>query len=111
LVMCGPGNNGGDGAAIARLLHHKGALVDGLLLGKAADSKGDAKTNFEAALAIARDATPDFRFVEIGTKEQFWQEATAHPHTLFIDAIFGTGLTRPASGLFEEAIHQFTEPT
>jgi len=111
LVICGPGNNGGDGAAIARLLHHKGALVDGLLLGKAADSKGDAKTNFEAALAIARDATPDFRFVEIGTKEQFWQEATAHPHTLFVDAIFGTGLTRPASGLFEEAIHLFNDHT
>ncbi|HXU10137.1 MAG TPA: NAD(P)H-hydrate epimerase, partial [Blastocatellia bacterium] len=78
LIICGIGNNGGDGAAIARLLHHKGALVDGLLLGKAGDSKGDAKTNFEAALAITRDATPEFRFVEITTKEQFWQEATAH---------------------------------
>lgn len=111
LVICGPGNNGGDGAAIARLLHNKGALVDALVLGKVADSKGDAKTNFEAALGIARDATPDFRFVEIGTKEQFWQEATAHPHTLFIDAIFGTGLTRPASGLFEEAIHLFNDHT
>ena len=68
LIICGRGNNGGDGAAIARLLHHKGALVDCLLLGKVADSKGDAKTNFEAALDIARDATPDFRFFEIGTK-------------------------------------------
>jgi NAD(P)H-hydrate epimerase len=111
LIICGPGNNGGDGAAIARLLHNKGALVDCLLLGKVADSKGDARTNFEAALAIARDAKPDFRFVEIGTKEQFWQEATAHPHTLFVDAIFGTGLARPALGLFEEAIHLINDHT
>lgn len=105
LVICGRGNNGGDGAAIARLLHNKGASVDVLLLGSAADASGDARTNFEAALDIAAAAGETCRFVEIATTEQFWQEASAHPHTLFFDAVFGTGLTRPASGLFEEAIH------
>src|SRR5437867_2732046 len=50
LVICGRGNNGGDGAAIARLLHNKGAAVDVLVLGKVEDAKGDARTNFEAAL-------------------------------------------------------------
>lgn len=107
LVICGRGNNGGDGAAIARLLHDRGASVDALLLGRVEDATGDARTNFEAALDRATTATSnaDFRFVEVATKEQFWKEATAHPHALFFDAIFGTGLTRPASGLFEEAIH------
>jgi ADP-dependent NAD(P)H-hydrate dehydratase / NAD(P)H-hydrate epimerase len=105
LVICGRGNNGGDGAAIARLLHNRGASVDVLLLGKFEDSKGDARTNFQAALDIASTAGSSFRFVEIETAEQFWAEATVHPHALFFDAIFGTGLTRPASGLFEEAIH------
>jgi NAD(P)H-hydrate epimerase len=104
LVICGRGNNGGDGAAIARLLHGKGAPVDVLLLGRIEDSKGDANTNFRAAFDIATAAGSNFRFKEIETTEQFWAEATAYPHALFFDAIFGTGLKRPASGLFEEAI-------
>lgn len=111
LVICGRGNNGGDGAAIARLLHGKGASVDVLLLGRVEDSKGDANANFRAALDIASTEGSNFRFVEIETTEQFWAEATAYPHTLFFDAIFGTGLTRPASGLFEEAIHLLNDHT
>jgi ADP-dependent NAD(P)H-hydrate dehydratase / NAD(P)H-hydrate epimerase len=111
LVICGRGNNGGDGAAIARLLRSKGASIDLLLLGRVEDSKGDARTNFEAALEIAAKAGASFRFVEIETTEQFWEEATAYPHALFFDAILGTGLTRPASGLFEEAIHFLNDHT
>src|SRR5262249_41595418 len=111
LVICGRGNNGGDGAAIARLLHNKGASVDVLLLGRVEDSGGCAKTNFEAALDIAATARPNFRFIEIETAEHFWAEATANPHALYFDAMFGTGLTRPASGLFEEAIHLFNDHT
>jgi hydroxyethylthiazole kinase-like uncharacterized protein yjeF len=111
LVICGRGNNGGDGAAIARLLPGKGASVDVLLLGRVEDAKGDARTNFEAALDIAAAAGADFRFVEIETPEQFWAEATAYPHALFFDAIFGTGLARSASGLFEEAIHLLNDHT
>jgi NAD(P)H-hydrate epimerase len=111
LVICGRGNNGGDGAAIARLLHDKGAAVDVLLLGRVEDSSGDAKTNFEAALEIAAAAGPNFRFVEIEKIDQFWQEATTSPHDLFFDAMLGTGLTRPASGLFEEAIHLLNDHT
>lgn len=111
LVICGRGNNGGDGAAIARLLHEKGAAVDVLLFGRVEDSKGDAYTNFRAALDIASTNSPGLTLVEIETAEQFWAEATAHPHDLFVDAIFGTGLTRPASGLFEEAIHLLNDHT
>jgi ADP-dependent NAD(P)H-hydrate dehydratase / NAD(P)H-hydrate epimerase len=111
LVVCGRGNNGGDGAAVARLLHDKGASVDVLLLGRVADTKGDARINFETAAEIASTAKDTFRFVEVETKDQFWAEATSYPHTLFFDAIFGTGLTRPASGLFEEAIHLFNDHT
>ncbi|HXU07978.1 MAG TPA: NAD(P)H-hydrate dehydratase, partial [Blastocatellia bacterium] len=111
LVVCGRGNNGGDGAAVARLLHDKGASVDVLLLSRVADTKGDARINFETAAEISTAAKETFRFVEIETSDQFWAEATAYPHTLFFDAVFGTGLTRPASGLFEEAIHLFNDHT
>jgi NAD(P)H-hydrate epimerase len=111
LIICGRGNNGGDGAAIARLLHNKGCSVDTLLLGRVEDTKGDARTNFEAALDLASKAGGDFRFIEIEKPEQFWAEASAYPHALFFDAIFGTGLARPASGLFEEAIHLLNDHT
>ena len=111
LIICGRGNNGGDGAAIARLLHNKGCSVDMLLLGLVEDTKGDARTNFETAIDIAAKAGAGFRFVEIESPEQFWAEASAFPHALFVDAIFGTGLTRPASGLFEEAIHLLNDHT
>src|SRR5207237_1427834 len=47
LVLCGKGNNGGDGAAAARLLATSGAVVDVVLLAKLEDAKGDARTNFE----------------------------------------------------------------
>jgi ADP-dependent NAD(P)H-hydrate dehydratase / NAD(P)H-hydrate epimerase len=111
LIICGTGNNGGDGAAVARLLHHRGASVDVLLLGHVEDSHGDARTNFETALDIAKSSGSNFRFIEVASAEQFWAEATASPHALFFDAIFGTGLKRPASGLHEEAIHLLNEHT
>src|SRR5438477_12088350 len=72
LVICGRGNNGGDGAALARLLHARGASVDVLLLGRVEDSKGDARSNFEAALDIASGAGPAFTFAEVETSKQFW---------------------------------------
>jgi hydroxyethylthiazole kinase-like uncharacterized protein yjeF len=111
LIICGKGNNGGDGAAVARLLHKKGASVDALLLGRLREAKGDARTNFERALEIASGAGANFRLIEIEDPAQFWAEATAYPHTLFVDAIFGTGLTRPASGLFADAIHLLNDHT
>src|SRR5437588_4146279 len=111
LVICGRGNNGGDGAAIARLLHNNGAAVDVLLLGRVENSSGDAKTNFERARKIAESSPRDFRFVEIESINQFQQNATLSPHTIFFDAMLGTGLTRPASGLFEEAIRLLNDRT
>src|SRR5258708_2241702 len=47
-ILCGPGNNGGDGAALARQLAQAGVRVDVVLFGRLEDTKGDARTNFEA---------------------------------------------------------------
>ena len=46
LILCGKGNNGGDGAALARILAVQGAFVELVLFAKTSDTKGDAKTNF-----------------------------------------------------------------
>src|SRR5205085_6397634 len=53
LVLCGRGNNGGDGAALARQLCLQGVFVAVALLGRIADTKGDARTNFEIARSLA----------------------------------------------------------
>src|SRR3990170_3348393 len=45
-VLCGKGNNGGDGLVVARHLYNRGATVKVFLTGKRGDLKGDPKTNF-----------------------------------------------------------------
>src|SRR2546423_14031099 len=45
LILCGQGNNGGDGAALARVLSSLGASLRVILFGKVEDTKGDARTN------------------------------------------------------------------
>src|SRR3954454_24659213 len=47
LILCGPGNNGGDGAAVARQLSVAGANVVAVLLAKVQDTRGDAHANFD----------------------------------------------------------------
>lgn len=104
LVICGRGNNGGDGAAIARLIHAKGASVLLLLLGRVEDARGDARENFETARRIASSNSDTFRLIEVETSEQLKREAASRAHDVMFDAMLGTGLARPAAGLFQEAI-------
>jgi NAD(P)H-hydrate epimerase len=104
LIICGKGNNGGDGAAIARQLWLKDAFADVLLLGRIDEARGDARANFEIARAIASEDS-GLRMIEVADFDQLRQEAGSLPRDMYVDAIFGTGLVRPAAGLFEEAIH------
>ena len=104
LVFCGKGNNGGDGAAIARLVHEKNASVTVLLLGRVLETAGDARTNFERVLTLATTHRDTFSLVEVETAEQLTREAKAKPADICFDALLGTGLARPAAGLFESAI-------
>jgi hydroxyethylthiazole kinase-like uncharacterized protein yjeF len=115
LIICGKGNNGGDGAAIGRQLYARGARVDILLLGKIGDARGDARANFDAAHALAeKESTGEsgsggLRIVEIETPEALLREATSSSHDIVFDAIFGTGLTRPAAGIHADAIYFLKE--
>src|SRR5437867_8069183 len=47
LILCGKGNNGGDGAALARILLAEGAFVTVDLFGKVTETKGDVRANFD----------------------------------------------------------------
>ena len=103
LIICGKGNNGGDGAAIARLLVLKGASVDVLLLGRVDETRGDARTNFEIARSLAGESGR-LIFVETDTDDKLMGAARASHPDIVIDAVFGTGLGRPAGGIFKSAI-------
>src|SRR5687767_6192004 len=72
-VFCGKGNNGGDGAAVARQLWMRGALVDVILLGRVDDTKGDARTNFEIARALSETGS-GLGFREVDVSEVLWEE-------------------------------------
>ena len=91
LVLCGKGNNGGDGAALARILQLADAQVEIILFGKIEDTDGDARINFDAAKGII-DWVREFESREEWDEwfYQSWQD-----WAVVVDAVFGTGLNRP----------------
>lgn len=87
LILCGPGNNGGDGFVVARLLKAKGWPVRLVLLGEKDDLKGDAAVNAE------RWKGP------MGCLDEYIFENAPEGRELVVDALFGAGLTRPLEGV------------
>ncbi len=100
LILCGGGNNGGDGLAIARHLHNRGTPVFIGLATDPAGYRGDALTNWRIAGAMSLPHAP-------ATPELI----QAHSRDLIIDAIFGTGLSeapRPPFAQIAAAINDET---
>lgn len=94
LVLCGKGNNGGDGAALARILWTQGADVVVYLFGKVEETAGDARTNFE----LLKKLDPIIFFWEIEDPMDLFAK-NIYPNTeIVVDALFGTGLSRPLEG-------------
>jgi ADP-dependent NAD(P)H-hydrate dehydratase / NAD(P)H-hydrate epimerase len=116
LILCGRGNNGGDGAALARQLWLAGARVEVLLFGEVAETRGDARTNFEVVRQLAGaqpndgETSASLSFAEC-TSEEAWAErwAALRVCDVVVDALFGTGLTRPLAGLFRRVVRDVTE--
>ncbi|MBM3331187.1 NAD(P)H-hydrate dehydratase [candidate division WOR-3 bacterium] len=96
LVVCGKGNNGGDGFVVARLLLAKNAKPDCVLLGRAADITGDALFNYRLLAESGLNVHEASSGADI---EPLFQN-----RKLIVDAVFGTGLTRAPSGLAADAI-------
>jgi ADP-dependent NAD(P)H-hydrate dehydratase / NAD(P)H-hydrate epimerase len=92
-VLCGPGNNGGDGFAAARILAERGWHVRLAMLGDRALLRGDA------ALAAARWS---------GAVEPL-SPAALNGAELVVDAIFGAGLSRPVEGVVRAVIEAMAE--
>ena len=111
LILCGRGNNGGDGAALARGLTRAGMHCTVVLFGKLSETIGDARTNFEAVSRLASfeagspESPPPLTFIEcegIHAWEQIAKPRGAYD--VIIDALFGTGLGRPLEGVFAKVI-------
>lgn len=114
-ILCGRGNNGGDGAALALELSRAGVDVDVILFARIEDTSGDARANFEivakrASLeASSANRPPGLSFVECEDVET-WENLAKSSHTydLIVDALFGTGLTRPLEGILLKVIQHLT---
>ena len=111
LILCGKGNNGGDGAALARILWQQGADVEVCLFGKIENTEGDARVNFEIVKKISElegfELTQaDLAFEEIATLEEWLEYDSLNFHSddpdVLVDAVFGTGLSRPLEDLYEQ---------
>ena len=107
VVLCGPGNNGGDGFVTARLLHQLGWIVEVYLYGKPDDLPKDAKANMERwqAFGAVGDLLKDFN------PQISWRTAD-----LAVDALFGSGINRALPELvtvlfsLDDATDIFAEP-
>jgi len=97
VVLCGPGNNGGDGFVVARLLKQRGWTVEVYLYGDEAKLPPDAAENcrrWREAGEVQHLAMNETRFDTASGKFIRLSE-----YDLTIDAIFGIGLTRPFEDL------------
>jgi hydroxyethylthiazole kinase-like uncharacterized protein yjeF len=96
VILCGPGNNGGDGFVVARLLREWGWEVDVRFHGEATRLPPDARANHDLWCAMG----------PVG------RGAPAGPADLIVDALFGTGLTRAVEDPeLREAFRRIAEAT
>ncbi|UYN93053.1 MAG: NAD(P)H-hydrate dehydratase [Enhydrobacter sp.] len=93
LVLCGPGNNGGDGFVVARHLKMAGWAVRVALLGAASHLRGDAA--WAAGLWKGQEAP--------------LSTALLAGRPLIVDALFGAGLSRPVDGVAGEVIDRIND--
>ena len=98
-VLCGRGNNGGDGFVVARTFLQRGVDVSVFLIGQVSDVRGDARTNLDilGRLGVTVVEIADGQAWELHLSE-------VRDCDLIIDAIFGTGLNAPVHGLIESVI-------
>ncbi len=99
VIVAGKGNNGGDGFVVARHLWNMGLRPSVILLGSKAEVRGDAAVNLGIAgnmgIPIAEVLSPE---------DWKGQRKTLARADLIVDALFGTGLTMPAEGLYARVI-------
>jgi ADP-dependent NAD(P)H-hydrate dehydratase / NAD(P)H-hydrate epimerase len=100
-VFCGPGNNGGDGLAIARLLARKGYNVNVFIL--------QFSSNFSADFQINLEQLKNVGGVEISLLAEVDEFPDLPAGSIVIDAIFGSGLSKPVTGFPARVIRHINQ--
>ena len=98
-VLCGRGNNGGDGFVVARTLLQRGIEAAVFVIGSVEAVRGDARVNLDILGRLGATV------VEI-SDEQTWELhfSEISQCSLIVDAIFGTGLKAPLGGMMETVV-------
>ncbi|MDM1553396.1 MULTISPECIES: NAD(P)H-hydrate dehydratase [Chryseobacterium] len=95
VLFCGNGNNGGDGLAVARMLYLKGFDVEVLVKDLTGKFSEDASVNLKRLGSISGISVRNFDQVEHDRLDD---------KTIIIDALFGTGLSRPLADEYKELV-------
>jgi NAD(P)H-hydrate epimerase len=102
-ILCGRGNNGGDGLAVARLLKGAGYTPEVLLLGDPKRLSPDARAQFERIRACGVPCAV------LAERDLPLLQRRLGSADLVLDALLGTGLAGPVSGYYADAIHAINE--
>ncbi|HEX2711729.1 MAG TPA: NAD(P)H-hydrate epimerase, partial [Candidatus Acidoferrales bacterium] len=99
VVLCGKGNNGGDGLVVARLLRRMGAHPKLFLFASLETVRGDAAVNLRRWVETSGE-------LGVITSAEQWEAAKGALATaeIVVDALLGTGLTGPVEGLLRRVI-------
>jgi ADP-dependent NAD(P)H-hydrate dehydratase / NAD(P)H-hydrate epimerase len=98
-VLCGRGNNGGDGFVVARTLNQLDVETMVFVIGTLAEIRGDARTNLEILGRLGMTV------VEVNDEEAWELHSTeVSSCDLIVDALFGTGVRGPLSGMLETVV-------
>jgi hydroxyethylthiazole kinase-like uncharacterized protein yjeF len=100
LVICGKGNNGGDGFVVARMLLNSCAHITVLLVASPSELKGDAKINFKILQIFAKKSTGQ---ITVRRYSKRLLAAFSEPD-IIVDAMFGTGFTGSVRKPFADVI-------
>ncbi len=96
-IVCGLGNNGGDGLAIARLLKQKGYEINVAVLEYTSSRSDDFAINYKRYLDIGA-------IIECKTAQEFKSNFSISVHSVVVDAILGSGLNKPVDGFLADCI-------
>ena len=98
-VLCGRGNNGGDGFVVARTLLQRGIDTAVFVIGALGDVRADARTNLDI---LGRLGVTVVEIADAQSWELHFSEISQC--TLLVDAMFGTGLKAPLTGMIETVV-------
>jgi NAD(P)H-hydrate epimerase len=102
-IFCGKGNNGGDGFVTACLFFGMGVSVTVILLEKRINLKGNASINAELAFNLG------VTIIEIEGMHSDLSQYNLCSCDIIIDALLGTGLTRPVEGIYKQVVEQINQ--